>query len=117
MADDKVRVGDRYVDLSDRKITITKVEDGVIEYSLLVSETGAAWATRTTVPLPYEWTKVGSGPEVVLMCVLHPLREREPGLIYCPECVDQGAGQWSKFSLDEAQDMAARLLKDAEEKR
>jgi len=112
-----VRVGDRYVTTSDAKITITGIEDGRIDYSYI--NEGGTWASHTTLPLPATWTKAGSGPvptEEKMWCVIHPLREAEPGQVFCPDCIDQVAGSWSKFAPDEAADLVALLVAEQKDK-
>jgi hypothetical protein len=83
------RVGDRWVDEDDARITLTRVEedDKIVHYSLL-NVRGAVWTTRESIPLPVRWTLAGRAPEAVPMCVNHADVEAELGTVYCPECVD-----------------------------
>jgi hypothetical protein len=107
-----VRVGDRYVREDGGKVTITAVELYAADFSVLTEE-GTIWSSRIPLPVPEGWTKVGSGavpPEEKQWCVTHPLREAEPGQMYCPDCIDQGAIAWSIYTEAEAQEMAASLL-------
>jgi len=108
---EKVRVGDRYVRVDGAKITITKVTDGEIEFSML--DEAGMWGSHTTLPVPETWTKAGSGPPPVgekVWCINHPLREAEPGQIYCPDCVDQVAVSWAGLDPVEAADLTDALL-------
>ena len=68
------------------------------------------YGDTTALPLPPYWVKTGEGPpEPVPMCINHPLREREPGTMYCPECVDQQASSWARLSAQEARLKTASL--------
>jgi len=112
---EKVRVGDRYVRLDGAKITITEVGDGWIKYSMLDESSKTPYGMSINLPVPETWSKAGSGPvppEQKVWCVNHPLREAEPGQLYCPDCIDQVAEAWSKFAPEEAEQMTAMLLDD-----
>ncbi len=106
---DEVRVGDRYVD-GDRRITITQIEDGRACYSVLRTDTAAVWSAWASIPVPAGWVKVGSASPRPRMCMNHPLLEAEPGLFYCPDCVDQMAAGWAGLSPDEAKEKTTALL-------
>jgi hypothetical protein len=107
-----VRVGDRYERSDGAKVTITGVELHRADYSVLTEE-GTIWSSHTPLPVPETWTKIASGPvppEEKTWCVTHPLREAEPGQIFCPDCIDQVAGSWSKYAPDEAADLVEHLV-------
>jgi len=106
---EKVRVGDRYIRADDAKITITKIDGHDMDYSILTSR-GELFYDRITLPVPDTWTKAGSGPVEKVWCVVHPLREAEPGQIYCPDCVDQVAVRWAGLDPVEAADLTDSLL-------
>jgi hypothetical protein len=110
---DEVRVGDRYIDGED-KITITAVDADRIMYSVMHVGSTEVWTSDSPLPLPLTWTKAGSGPKVVLVCINHPLREREPGTLYCPECVDQYAADWAVLAPAEAAVVRRTLLEQAD---
>ena len=108
-----VRVGDRYI-RGDERMTVTGVNGAVIEGTVLtggVGPRGGSWALTYALPLS-GWTRVGRGPEVVEMCINHPLRERELATLYCPECVDQKAASWAGLTPGHAEAMYAALLKE-----
>jgi hypothetical protein len=112
---DDVRVGDRYI-RGIEKMTVTKVDRAVIECSMMTGSGASAtgWKMTFALPLNDSWTRVGRGPEIVEMCINHPLREREMGTMYCPECIDQHAASWAGLTPGHAEALYARLLKEHE---
>jgi hypothetical protein len=113
-----VRVGDRYVQMDGSKVTITAVTPHHVEYSMLMLDR-STWSARMPLPLPEDWTKAGSGPvpeQEKTYCLDHPLREVEPGLDYCFECVDARAADWSQVNPDTAK-ASLRLLRRRRDER
>jgi hypothetical protein len=114
---DETRIGDRYVtgERNEQHVTITAVdvERRIVSYAALNSETKSRWDSKTSLPVPPKWTKTGSGPVPVPQCVICKDRPAEPGLIYCPDCVEAEAEVWATFTPKQAQDKTTRLLKEA----
>lgn len=112
---DEVRVGDAYLHGED-KVTISEVDtERGIAVARVMKADGIVWGMHVPLPLPASWTKVASGPKPIpepQMCLAHPLREVEPGTFYCYECVDALAAVWAGYTAEEAQRLAAKLLRE-----
>jgi hypothetical protein len=107
-----VRVGDRYI-RGIEKMTVTKIDLALVIGTVMTGVGASATMWEMTYALPLTgWTRVGRGPEVVEMCVNHPLREREVGTMYCPECVDQQAANWASLTPGHAEALYTALLKE-----
>jgi hypothetical protein len=114
-----VRVGDRYLREDGGRVTITAVELHRADYSVLTAE-GTIWSSHTPLPLPERWTKAGSGPVPVqqkVYCLEHPLREVEPGLDYCFECIDARAADWSQVDPATAKASLSLLRRRRDERK
>jgi hypothetical protein len=117
----EVRVGDRYVH-GDSKITITGVEvakygDRYARYSVL-HDNGTTWAGRCEIPVPERWVKAGSGPKVVVLCLLCETEDTEPGMDFCLDCADKLTEQWAGLDAEEIKDrvVALHLAREIDER-
>jgi hypothetical protein len=118
---DEVRIGDRYIH-GDSKITITGMEIGKYgvmnaRYSVL-HDNGTTWESRCSLPVPKRWTKAGSGPKVVVLCLLCETAEPEPGMDFCLGCADKLTEQWAGLSAEEIQErvVALHLAREIDER-